>query len=74
MRDCYAWLNTLFGYDIGMTYAGGISSALYERDLDPMELGAKDRNMLTEICRELEIDVDFDRWIQENPECMVYWN
>lgn len=72
--DCYAWLNTLFGYDIGMTYAGGISSALYEHDLDPMELGAKDRNMLTEICRELEIDVDFDRWIQENPECMVYWN
>ena len=72
--DCYAQLNTLFDYDIGMTHADGISKTLYERDLDPMELGAKDQNTLTEICRELEIDVDFDRWIQEEPECMVYWN
>ena len=57
-----------------MTHADGISKTLYERDLDPMELGAKDQNTLTEICRELEIDVDFDRWIQEEPEYMVYWN
>lgn len=71
--DDYAWLNTLFGYDIGMTCAAEISRAVYERAWSPMELGVKDRLILGDICGERKIAVSFDTWVHTEPECMAYY-
>lgn len=71
--DDYAWLNTLFGYDIGITCAAEISRAVYERDWSPMELGVKDWFILGDICGERKIAVRFDTWVHTEPECMAYY-
>ena len=71
--DDYAWLNTLFGYDIGIENAAKIITWFYmERDTTVQEVvGAKEKDTLRNIC-ELEIGImlDFSKFATEEPKCL----
>lgn len=72
--DRYAWLNTLFGYDIGRENARQIDSYLYsEMDFETMELCHMDREMIQMVCKRLELDVSFDKWATEEPDAYHYF-
>ena len=74
--DCYAWLNTLFGYDIGAERARGINRWLYENGQDALELTAKSAGTLKNICSfELGYDLSFDSFAGTTPDAIRYtWN
>lgn len=72
--DRYAWLNTLFGYDIGWDNARQIDSYLYsEMDFETMELCHMDKEMIQMVCKRLELDVKFDKWATEEPSAYHYF-
>lgn len=62
--DEYATLNTLFGYDIGADVAGKISGALWERDIEVLELmDNKDSKLLIEeVSENIGIELDYSKW------------
>lgn len=52
--DRWAWLNTLFGYDIGADRALDLDNWYYENGMDVLEIEADDRETVKNIC-ELEL-------------------
>lgn len=74
--DRYAWLNTLFGYDIGADHAKEIIKWLYENDQDALELTASSSYTLEGICNcELGFRLNFRKFVRKTPEYISYsWN
>lgn len=72
--DRYAWINTLFGYDIGKENAEAIDRYLYERDDEILELKHTDRNKVEAIVKELGLNLSFSKWRTSNPKCYEYFN
>lgn len=68
----YAWLNTLFRYDIGRYEALAILRWLYENGQDPLALEAKDKGTLEAICNELDSKIDFTYFAETTPEKIKY--
>lgn len=72
--DRWAWLNTLFGYKIGIGPASEIIDWYYENGNDVTELCAKDMNSLQMVCKmELDLDMDFSLWnVDSEPQAIRY--
>ena len=71
--DRYAWLNTLFGYDIGAEHALGIINWYYERDIDVMELGAYcKRQLIEDVQYDLGYHLDFQYFVDEEPDYITF--
>lgn len=69
----YAWLCTLFGYDIGEEYAKAISKWYFENGLDVMELTSEQKGTVKNICNEeLDIYPVFDDWKDTTPNVTEY--
>ena len=71
--DRYAWLNVLFGYDIGADHAREIINWCYEHDIDVMDLCSQDKEMMMDICfDEFGFHLSFIYWADEEPEYISY--
>lgn len=71
--DRYAWLNTLFGYDIGADYANRIINWFdNEIFVDVLELESTNYEMVLDACNELGIHLSFKNWAKETPIAMEY--
>lgn len=70
--DEYAWLNTLFGYDIGADYARRINSLFYDIGVGIMELNHNSLQDVKSVCKELGIKPDLRKWAKEEPEAIRY--
>ena len=69
--DRWAWLNTLFGYDIGAKQALDIITWYDDNGLDAFTLEVGDRDTLSNICElELGFKPDFSRWAESTPEAI----
>lgn len=80
--DEMAQLNTLFGYDIGIDNWSKITSELwcnkkywddYECGIEILELDYKDKELLQNVCKELGLDLSFDKWRTENIKWYEYY-
>ena len=71
--DRSAWLNTLFGYDIGYENAREIDSYLYERDEEVCELEYTDKDKVKQIVDELGLNLDFSKWKTHDVPCYEYF-
>ena len=63
--DCYAILNTLFGYDVGMENARAINETLWNKNIDTFDISSgspENRKIVEEAVKELNIDMDFSNW------------
>ena len=70
--DRYAWLNTLFGYDIGLDNALKIINRYHEYDVDVLELGADDMlPIMYEIGWELNLNIR--EFANETPKAYKYF-
>lgn len=58
--DRYGWLNTLFGYDIGVNAALAIINKYYLEDKDVMEIDERNEDELRNYANELKLDLNFD--------------
>lgn len=73
--DRWAWLNTLFRYEISDSAANEINNWLYENGQDALELDSKSKSTLEMICVELGIKLDFSKFVLETPKAIRYtWN
>lgn len=73
--DDYAWLNTLFGYDIGAERALGIIRWYYENlDATVMDMvTVASKETLQNICElELGLHLDFSCWPEEEPKVLRF--
>ncbi len=71
--DAYAWLNTLFGYDIGADHAKGIIRWLYENDQNALEFESGMKGTMENICNlELGFKLDFSKWPEDTPVGIRY--
>lgn len=77
--DCYAHLNTLFGYDIGFNNAMNIDMWLYNPDINEMdmelctlEITYKDKELIEKCCLQCGINVLFDKWRTEDFDVYQY--
>lgn len=80
--DRMAHLNTLFGYDIGVDNWSKIDSELwcnkkYQDEtgcgIEIMELSYKDKEFIRNVCKELCLDLSFDKWRTEDFKCYEYY-
>ena len=80
--DRMAYLNTLFGYNIGVDNWSKIDSELwcnkkYWDDtgcgVEIMELGYTDKEFIQKVCNELGLDLSFDKWRTEDFKCYEYY-
>ena len=71
--DRWAWLNTLFGYDIGADRARGVINWYYENGMDVIEITAEQVGTLQNIA-ELELGYDFDytTFATKTPDSISY--
>lgn len=66
--DSYAWLNTLFGYDIGWNKARTIITYLHRKvDLSALELDVSSKHYLQELSRKYNLSLKFGKWPDKNP-------
>lgn len=80
--DRYAHLNTLFGYDIGYKAAMEINAWLYGseispgeyRDIETFDITYKDKELIQECVKELNLDLSFDKWRTEDFDVYEYFN
>ena len=71
--DRWAWLNTLFGYDIGADRARGIINWYYENGIDVLEITDEERSTLQNIAElELGYHFDFTSFATEMPDVVSY--
>jgi len=66
--DDWAWLNTLFGYNIGATRALMIINWYYENNDATVEecVGVQDKETLHSVCEwELGLHLDFSNWVDK---------
>lgn len=80
--DRMAHLNTLFGYDIGVDDWSKIDSELWGNEkywddhgcgIEIMELTYKDKEFIMEVCRDLNLNLSFDKWKAEDFEWYEYY-
>lgn len=80
--DEMAQLNTLFGYDIGIDNWSKISSELwcnekywdkYGCGIEILELDSKDKKFLQKVCKDLNLNLSFDKWRTENIKWYEYY-
>lgn len=80
--DRMAHLNTLFGYDIGVYNWSEIDSELWGNEkyqdetgcgVEIMELSYKDKEFIQNVCKELSLDLSFDKWRTEDFEHYEYY-
>ena len=74
--DDYAWLNTLFGYDIGADHAKEIIRWFYENQDTTVQdaIRHESKDTLQSICElELGIHLDFSKWLDYEPEYLRYY-
>lgn len=71
--DVYAWFNTLFQYDIGWENGKQLDSFLYEKDIEPLEMGYSDEKLFREAAKELNLNLDFSHWISYEPKVYMYF-
>ena len=71
--DSYAWLNTLFGYDIGAECAQKLIRRLADRDMSATELGQGSRRFIKELCGSNGYHLDFSEWTREEPKAYRYF-
>lgn len=74
--DGWAWLNTLFGYDIGPVHSREIINWLYENGQNAMDMDSQTKGTLQNICEfELGLNLDFKNFATVTPEAIQYtWN
>lgn len=79
--DCYAHLNTLFGYDIEFNNAMRIDCWLYNPDINEMdmelctlEITYKDKELIEKCCTQCGIDLSFDKWRTTDFNVYEYFN
>lgn len=78
--DRHAWLNTLFGYDIGFYSAMKIDNWLWGsedengeyRDIETLSIGYKDKSLIQRCAKELGLDLSFDKWATKEPDVYQY--
>lgn len=70
--EAWAWLSTLFGYDIGAYRARDIISYYEENDMGVMDIGAESRGTLQDVAKELGLHLDFSGFPFETPEEIRY--
>lgn len=80
--DRMAHLNTLFGYDIGVYNWSEIDSELWGNEkywddngcgVEILELNYKDKDFLQNVCKEIGLDLSFDKWRTEDFNCYEYY-
>jgi len=80
--DRMAHLNTLFGYDIGVDNWSKLDSELWSNEkywdsygcgIEIMELRYTDKEFLQKVCKELNLDLSFDKWRTEDFKCYEYY-
>lgn len=80
--DRMAHLNTLFGYDIGVYNWSEIDSELWGNEkyqdetgcgVEIMELSYKDKEFIRNVCKEIGLDLSFDKWKTEDFNCYEYY-
>lgn len=80
--DRMAHLNTLFGYDIGVDNWSKIDSELWGNEkywddygcgVEIMELTYKDKDFIIQVCRDLNLNLSFDKWRTEDFKCYEYY-
>lgn len=72
--DRYAWLNVLFGYDIGADHALGITNWYYESNMDVLELvgGLKCKEEMMRVTDELGYHLNYTYWVWDEPDYVEY--
>lgn len=72
--DRYAWLNVLFGYDIGADHALGITNWYYENDMEVLELvgGLECKDEMMRVTDELGYHLNYGYWVWEEPDYITY--
>ena len=80
--DRMAHLNTLFGYDIGTDNWSKIDSELWRNEkyqddtgcgVEIMELTYKDKEFIQNVCKEIGLDLSFDKWKTGDFKCYKYY-
>lgn len=80
--DRMAHLNTLFGYDIGADNWSKIDSELWGNEkywddygcgVEIMELTYKDKDFIIQVCRDLNLNLSFDKWKAEDFKWYEYY-
>lgn len=79
--DRYAHLNTLFGYDIGFVPAMKIDNWLWGsedengkyRDIETGELTYRDKAIVEQCVKELDLGLSFDSWIDHDFKVYSYF-
>ena len=80
--DRYAHLNTLFGYDIGVYNWSEIDSELWGNEkywdnygcgVEILELTYTDKGFIQNVCKEIGLDLSFDKWRTEDFKCYEYY-
>lgn len=71
--DKWAWLNTLFGYDIGAERALSIITWYDDNGMDVLQLEAEDKETVENVSRfELGLHFNFNGWAKETPKRISY--
>lgn len=80
--DRMAHLNTLFGYDIGVDNWSKLDSELWSNKkywdetgcgVEIMELNYTDKKFLQDACKELGLNLSFDKWRTEDFKYYEYY-
>lgn len=78
--DRHAWLNTLFGYDIGFENAmkiedwlwGGEIRPKHYRNVEALDITINDKPLIQQCVKELGLDLSFDKWATKEPDVYRY--
>jgi hypothetical protein len=73
--DDYAVLNTLIGYDIGLSAAMDITGYLWENEIDTKELvnSDEDKALISKAIADLQLDINLDKWGNDPRNGFVYF-
>jgi hypothetical protein len=71
--DRWAWLNTLFGYEIPSDTAKKLINWYWENDKDVIQIEATHKGTVKSICEfELNLQVDFSKWPDKTPDAVKF--
>ena len=70
--DKWAWLNTLFGYDIGADHARVLIEWFYKNGMDVMELTAESLDTIRHVSEDLGLFFDYSRFAKTTPDMISY--
>lgn len=78
--DRHAWLNTLFGHNIGFDNAmeienwlwGGEIRPNHYRNMEALDITINDKPLIQQCVKELGLDLSFDKWATKEPDVYRY--